>query len=84
METDENMIPLRDLGTEMFDLFVIRLGARPKPVTQTHQVGVMVRGANFHSGGKVEDNTIVMSRPRSPPSGFHGFTYLNSKVRFRL
>jgi len=44
----------------------------------------MVRGSNFHSGREIEDDTIVVSRPCSPPSGFHGFTDLNSEIRFRL
>jgi hypothetical protein len=44
----------------------------------------MVRRSDFHSGRKVKDNTVVMSRSRSPPSRFHSFTDLNSEVRFRL
>ena len=44
----------------------------------------MVRGPDLHSGREVEDNTIVVGRPRSPPSNFHGLTDLNSVVRFRL
>ena len=44
----------------------------------------MVRGSNFHSSRKVEDDTIVMGRSRSPPSRLHSFTDLNSKVRFCL
>ena len=44
----------------------------------------MVRGSNLHSRRKVEDNTVVVSWPCSPPSSFHGLTDLDSKVRFRL
>ena len=44
----------------------------------------MVRGSNFHGGRKIEDNTVVMSWPRPPPSRFHSFADLNSEVRFRL
>ena len=44
----------------------------------------MVRGSNFHSCRKVEDDTVVVSRPSPPPSRFHSFTDLNSEVWFCL
>jgi len=40
----------------------------------------MVRGPNFHSSRKVEDDTVVMGRPCPPPCRFHSLTDLNSKV----
>lgn len=44
----------------------------------------MVRGSDFHSSREVEDDTVVMSWSRSPPSRLHSFADLNSKVRFCL
>ena len=44
----------------------------------------MVRGPNFHGGRKIEDDTVVMSRPSPPPSCFHSLTDLDSEVRFCL
>ena len=50
----------------------------------TYQVRVVIRGPNFHGGRQVEDDTVVMSRPRPPPSRFHSLADLNSEVRFSL
>ena len=44
----------------------------------------MVRGSDFHSCSKVENNTVFVSRAGPPPSGFHSFTNLNSEFRFCL
>jgi hypothetical protein len=44
----------------------------------------MVRGPNFHGSRKVEDDTVVMSRPSPPPSRFHSLTDLDGEVRFCL
>lgn len=44
----------------------------------------MVRGPNLHRGRKVEDDAVVVGRPCSPPSRFHGLTYLNREIWFGL
>jgi len=68
----------------MLDLYFVRLKTWPQLISQTYQVRIMVRRSNFHSGRKVKDNTVFMSRPRFSPLGFYSFTDLNGEVRFRL
>lgn len=68
----------------MFDLCVVRLEARSKLTLWTYQVRVMIGGTNFYGGRKVEDNAVVVGRPRSPPSCFHGLANPNSEVWLRL